>query len=612
MARLDQILLDPYAARTCAVKTQNEYDGSLPADTVVLRGHSLRLQEVFVGSEAYDREILDYISGSSCDVLDLREFRTYPRDFRQEITAEAVSVGREVIIGPSLPPDLLGHRRGSPDLLVRGEDRDGSPGYLPVHCKQSYVLHSRTGSARRVSSLAAPCFNCSNVLSAVAVRESREADLIQLAHYWRMLEALDWQAGGDPIVGIIGKDTLDGLVSPADTWYHPSADPLGNRFIAWCRLTNPAFRTFSRSTPDGFTHRNALERYDYEFNFRVELAKVAASRTGSSSDQPLMIRPIVNRECSTCQWWQTCLPKLHEDDLSLRLPTARLDVREIYVLRALGIQTVADLASADLDELLPKYLPEVTHRTLTEERILRTAHRAALLAQNIVLERTTVGPVNVPRSNFEIDFDVETSASGRVYLWGFLVRDWSVDEPAKYVPFARFNSLDAEDERALADEALAWLSDQLSEHPQALVYHYSEYELINIRRICGQGPTTAEQFVLAALEPRFVDLFKYVRRNFFGADGLGLKIVATSGAGFKWRDDDASGLNSISWFEDAISNPSQDERTRSADRLLAYNEDDCLATAALRDWLAAEDASLGETQLEASRIYSGDEQSSDQ
>lgn len=588
MAEPRPILLDAYAARNCAVKTQNEYDGSLPADIVVLRGHSENLQEIFVGSDAYDKEILDYIADSVCNVLDLRELHGTACDVRRDTTAEAVAEGIEVIIKPILPFDLKGHRKGNPDLLVRGEDRSGKPGYYPVQCKRSPVFHAQTNSSRAVSLLSAPCHRFSKSLSAVSVRENREDDLMQLAHYWRVLEANDWQSGGTPLGGIIGRDRLASLVTPEDTWYQPTNNKLSEQFIAWCDLTNPRFRTFSRTAEEGFTHRHALDRYDHEFGFRIQIAAVAAQRTGDPSDPELLVHPIVNRECATCQWWRICLPKLDDDDLSLRISTARLDVREISVLRSLGINTVSDLAEVDLERLLPQYLPEVTHRDFAEDRIRRTAHRASLLAHDIALERTTEEPINCPRSSYEIDFDIETSSSGKVYLWGFLVTDRASGQAPRYVPFSRFSELDSEGEHELAMEALNWLGKELIEHPDALIYHYSDYELTNIRRITRQDDPPEVLSVLDQIGTRFVDLFLHVRRNFFGAEGLGLKIVASAGPGFSWRDEDPSGLNSIGWFSDAINDPDPVVRAESTQRILHYNEDDCRATAALREWLSDE------------------------
>ena len=83
----------------------------------------------------------------------------------------------------------------------------------------------------------------------------------------------------------------------------------------------------------------------------------------------------------------------------------------------------------------------------------------------------------------------------------------------------------------------------------------------------------------------FVDLYDVVKAHFFGAGGLGLKLIAQH-AGFRWRDEDPGGLNSQAWFADAVRRARRGgPRAGRATRVLEYNEDDVLATAVLRAWL---------------------------
>jgi predicted RecB family nuclease len=296
--------------------------------------------------------------------------------------------------------------------------------------------------------------------------------------------------------------------------------------------------------------------------------------------------PIRVRECDRCVWWQTCLPKLGDDDLSLRIAKSPLDVREIAVLRRLGVSTLTDLASVELDTLLPAYIPEVAHRPGGEERLRIAAHRAKLMVSGVELERVDDAPIDVPRADIEIDFDIETSADDHVYLWGFLVKDTRTDGEPQYVAFSDFSELTDSAERRLADEALTWLRDLVETSGATVrVFHYSRYEVLRIQRLAdafGRDPFAwASRFADAA----FFDLFEVVRRHFFGTYGLGLKQVAHSGSGFSWRDDNPGGLNSQSWFADAVHAETEDVRAELTQRVLDYNEDDVRATYALRRWL---------------------------
>ena len=54
--------------------------------------------------------------------------------------------------------------------------------------------------------------------------------------------------------------------------------------------------------------------------------------------------------------------------------------------------------------------------------------------------------------------------------------------------------------------------------------------------------------------------------------------------GFKWRDPDPGGANSIVWYNDYLVHR---EREDILQRILAYNEDDCRAMIVLKDYFAA-------------------------
>lgn len=592
------IILDAYAARSCPVKTQNRYDPTIAVAPGLSRtggsgtepgAADEHLLELFAGGKAFEVEMLARIVARASGVTELRAPGerlvsgapgTAPIDWRarEQATREAVERGDAIILGPVLPIDVDGHRRGRPDLIVRGVDRaDGRPGYLPVEVKRHRMIEQNNAVAARgrFSTLGHPCPTDAVTMPEYTVRAGREADLLQMAHYWRMLDSAGWACDA-PAAGVIGTDQLPGIGEPLVTWVD-----LREKFI----------RTFSRRATSGWALRSPLERYDHEFGFRVRVAEVASQRTGGPDDPRPMVAPIVIRECDHCLWWSVCEPQLHDDDLSLRISKSPLDVREIGALRALGVQTLTDLAGADVDALLEAYLPEVRHRDGAERRLRLAAKRATLMLAGVELERLTDEPIELPEAELEIDLDIETTADDRVYLWGFLVDDRRTPEAGpRFVEFSSFTDLDPDAENDLARRALLWLDAQLASASTALVYHYSDFEPLHITRLSRR---TRDGRVLAAaqrINARSVDMFTLVREHFFGANGLGLKAVARSGPGFDWRDADPGGLNSQRWFKQAVSDADADARESARQRVLDYNEDDVRATHALRAWMRDQDA----------------------
>lgn len=67
-------------------------------------------------------------------------------------------------------------------------------------------------------------------------------------------------------------------------------------------------------------------------------------------------------------------------------------------------------------------------------------------------------------------------------------------------------------------------------------------------------------------------------------------MVATEGAGFRWRDEEPGGLASIMWFTQAVTDEDPTVREAARVRVLQYNEDDVRATLALREWFDRLDA----------------------
>jgi predicted RecB family nuclease len=182
----------------------------------------------------------------------------------------------------------------------------------------------------------------------------------------------------------------------------------------------------------------------------------------------------------------------------------------------------------------------------------------------------------------EIHFDIEADPSrdGFVYLHGFWTREAGTPpEAGRY----DFFFAETQDEEATAfRNAIAFLSaDQ-----EARIYYYSKYERSSFRQLARRYPDVcSEDDIEVLFDPaRAIDLLfdvitpstEWPTRN------LSIKTLARR-LGFEWGDADASGANSIAWY---------DEYARTADpnvrqRILDYNRDDVVASAVVLDGLRA-------------------------
>lgn len=537
------VVLGGYAAKSCARATHNRYDATVPGQPAQTPP---QLQQLFDLGVAHEADIFQKWLDAGTDVVDLSTLDDN-KAAHVAATLDAMLQGRQVILGGRLPDDVVGGRGGKPDVLLR--DLEGK-GYHPADVKAHKVIDTKT-SGGLTADMERPALAHATV-SNVGLRYDQR-DLLQLSHYWRMLQACGQQASA-PFGAIIGTD---GGELPR---------------LAWYDLTAALFVTFSRS--QGKASRSSLERYDHEHDFRVRIARTAQLRTGSPTDPEPLVEPIGQDECITCAWAPVCIDILPSGDLSRELQ-GTLTVREYLALRAAGVESVDDLVDADVDALLDTSYSDETSHVHGRARRLRKAHTEAQLAQAGVVLRIIPGAeLVVPRAEVEIDLDMECDREGRVYLWGALV---TANGTSSFHEFTDVSIVDDDSERAVARRCFDWMA---TTYPDALVFHYSSVEKTKAQRILGNHLLTYGG--TSAAPSGWVDLLPAVRRCLESRQGLGLKVVATVGADFHWRDEDPGGLQSQDWLDQARAGD-----PAALKRILTYNEDDVRATLAVREWLCA-------------------------
>ena len=484
-------------------------------------------------------------------------------------TRRALERGVAVLMGGTLPTDEAGHRVGRPDWLVlaKAKSPNGQPGYWPVDIKWHKVTEpngSRTASSypALASPLDRPFAEKARPLPGrfERVDKTRRTDLLQLAHYWRMLEACGHAPATDGVVwgGIIGTEGV----------------------VVWTDLTERRFLA-SGWTPVDRAPRgrlSALELYDIEFAFRLDIAATAQAHVIDPAVS-LLVEPTKNGECATCQWWPACSQKLKAGtgDISLVPGVGQRATRR---LRNAGVRTRGDLASSDAAK----------RDSLAGGGRLRRVDEHADAAwigaygASTVYRRRGVVDVAAPRADIEIDLDVEyvTAAS---YLWGTLLTNRSGQafaHPDGYLPFFDWSTPSAATDHALLVDLWAWLGAVMTSAAElgltVAIYCWSGAEQTRLLAAAGELKRDVEG--LLGRPDVWIDLHAHVKRVALSADGTGLKKIAQA-AGFSWRDADPGGMASVSWFMDAVQGD-----TAAQQRLLAYNEDDVRATRAIREWLS--------------------------
>jgi len=592
-------LLNAYATQRCEVRLQNSFDNDF--DDLVRPEHSDATQRRIDAGKNHEAQIIASMASALGDELII--IADSNRLDAQAATLDSIASEIPVIAQGWLPADTTGRRIGRPDLLVRGND-----GYLPVEIKL-HLLATEGNASLESSSLDKPFTQES---FSVANQKFRKGglwftDSLQLAHYFRMLEAIGAAASDGFLGGIID----------------------GSKTLWWIDLDLTHGRTYQRP----------LDAYDETFAQSISIVDATVQRNIDRS-LPRARDPWWHKECEGCPYEDVCFEELNAtDDVSL-VRWSTTDALE--KLRGVGVMTRQQLAGLDLaivdlgarlsDTSMP--LPQVMERArlaapseeLADVVGQRLGVRRHLASSGFVLVEDLLGrdqltlslagtvrdlgrsvrraragvaggvalsiepdQITAKRADVEVDIDME-SYEHATYLWGALV---SVNTEAEgitegYVPFVTFEPLSDEREADLFGEFWTWLMD-LRKRVVAQGLSFRSYcfwhpaEEGQMRRaVATGGPGLPRERDLKAFfgSGQWIDLHQLCKEQLVTEGPLGLKAMATI-AGFSWRDDDPSGEASIGWYEEAISSTPG----AAKERLLAYNEDDVAATRALRTWL---------------------------
>jgi len=291
-------------------------------------------------------------------------------------------------------------------------------------------------------------------------------------------------------------------------------------------------------------------------------------------DQHAATRPGLIGKCKECHWRSHCRREIvAANDLTLIFDLG-LGKREKFPP---GIATVADLADADLSDLIDggkSAIPGIG------AKMLQTYHARAVVQKKEKPEPYFTEDVRLPASELELFFDVETDPfRGLCYMHGFVERAGRDSGTERYEAFFADEAVEEAERDAFAR---AWAYVQ--EHHDAAVYYFGHHERTTWRQLARRYPEVAtEEDVMALFEDdRFVNLYDDVVRSrmIWPTYSLSLKTLA-SFLGFSWRDTDPSGAGSIQWFHQWVETGGDAIRRR----ILEYNEDDCRATRVLVDAL---------------------------
>ena len=344
----------------------------------------------------------------------------------------------------------------------------------------------------------------------------------------------------------------------------------------------------------------------YERQTRRRLAEVL----GAGPPAGLYPEPV--EHCAICRWSELCAGRRrHDDDLSL---VAGMTTGQRRALKAAGVATrrgFADLAGLPR---LERVSQDALGRSQAQARLQVASEDEGTIRFRLLEPERDAGGDLIPNRGLlalpepvtgDLFFDIEgaryysedSREFGLQYLFG-VVDTADLDEAGcpRYTPIWAF---DRRGEKGAFEELVDFITERRARCPGLHVYHYNHYEPTSVDHLTELHGTRQE--AVGALMGRFatredevddlfrlgvfVDLYKVVRQGLqAGVESYSIKRLEPL-CGYRRQVDLRVATENLIAFEAALEDGTA---AGDADRqrvVAGYNEDDCRATLALRDWL---------------------------
>jgi predicted RecB family nuclease len=284
--------------------------------------------------------------------------------------------------------------------------------------------------------------------------------------------------------------------------------------------------------------------------------------------------------CRICRWIDVCELRRRQDDHLCLVAGMRRD--QTRRLQLAGISTMAALAGSPADPV----------QGINKEAFARLRQQAKLQIQRKEAGELTyevlaplgehLGYQALPQPTpadlfFDMEGDPFVGDDGLEYLFG--ITEVVEGRPSHHAFWAH----DTQAEKRAFEQVMDFLIERVNRNPDLHIYHYAAYEP-NALKWLASTYATREQEVDRLLRGRvLVDLYRVVRQSVqVGTESYSLKELESLYRG-KRTTEIVDAASSIVAYEDWLDSRDQ----QKLDEILAYNADDCLSAAQLRDWLEA-------------------------
>jgi len=288
--------------------------------------------------------------------------------------------------------------------------------------------------------------------------------------------------------------------------------------------------------------------------------------------------------CEICNWWQQCdIRRRADDHLSL---VAGLSNSQATEIKKWNIETLEGFANLPLPltQKPTRGAVETFERLREQARVQLEARQSQKPVYEHLKTQEGKGLFKLPSpSEGDIFFDFESDpfagTNGLEYLFGWVVLNDTEEYKCIW-------ALSPQEEKKAFETFVDMVMDRWGKYSDFHIYHYTPYEPAALKRLMGKHATRENEIDQMLRAGLFIDLYSVTKQALrAGIETYSLKELE------KFHDfereialrDAALQLRTLETFIERKNANNIPEETKTV--VQTYNNEDCLSTKNLRDWL---------------------------
>lgn len=403
---------------------------------------------------------------------------------------------------------------------------------------------------------------------------------VDIIYQARLMEESEWAGWADFLIRVERQSDLgDWSYEVLDT---KLATETRAGTILQIALYTEAVAKIQGALPEYMRVKNPEEEITYRVDDYIAYVRLVKRGLKEAISGDISTYPEPSLHCDICNWWEVCNKKRREDDhLGF---VAGMGTGQIKEVRLHGVNTLAQMAELPLPlPFKPSKGATITYVKLREQARVQFQSREdnhRPIVELLDLEEGR-GFFNLPEpSTHDIYLDLEgdpmVEPNGLEYLFGWVFR-------GAYYPVWAGNEAE---EKAAFEQFVEFVADKQKQDPSLHIYHYAPYEVTALKRLMGKYATKENEIDSFLRGHQFVDLYGIVRQS-----------IRASVEKYSIKDLEkfygytrAMELRTLSKYKAEYEFLLETQNAKEAsqvmlDAIQLYNQDDCISTERLHQWL---------------------------